>query len=101
MRLVNPLFQWGIVLLFALFTPVTLPAGGSLNQTGNQIFCQKKDAKIILASKDCLLKPAPFVRESALRKVECGMPMRVLHSWIAEDGNQWLHVEIFSLPLET
>ena len=76
----------------ALFLPAALPAGGG---TRFQPKVCRFTGPIPFLSGDCcdlLATPSSFA--PSLRTLEIGTPLRVLRTWQAPNGEDWLQVQI-------
>ncbi|WP_414153500.1 SH3 domain-containing protein [Prochlorococcus sp. MIT 1307] len=85
-------FRWSWLLGIALFFPVALPAGGG--QLYQPKICRCFASTPLLAGNCCLLKASPSIFAPSLRTISVGTPLRVLRSWKAADGKEWLQVNI-------
>ena len=86
--------RWTWVLGIALFLPVGLPAGGSENfQLEYSLF---EKANSLFISDSCVLKASPCIYAPSLRTLNLGTPLQVLRRYQGKDGNEWIHVRIFS-----
>ena len=84
--------RWSWVLGIALFLPAALPAGGG--QRFVPEVCRWKGPISLLAGDCCHLLATPFEFAPRLRTLTVGTPIRVLRSWNAPSGEEWLHVQI-------
>ena len=87
--------RWTWVLGIALFLPVALPAGGGEHLETKKI-CRFQGSLPFLADNCCDLLATPLALAPSLRTLEIGTPLRVLRSWQAPDGDEWLQVQITS-----
>ena len=84
-------WRWGAVLAFALFAPVSLPAGGADRRLPD---VRRRNAGEPLLSTGCqALQAAPDQQAPALAQVHPDQPLRVMRSWRDQAGDQWLQVE--------
>ena len=84
--------RWSWLLGIALFLPAALPAGGAFRSQVE--ICRLEDSTSFLAGDSCNLQVSPFAFSPSLRTVEFGTPLRVLRSWHAPNGKEWLQVQI-------
>ena len=84
--------RWSWVLGIALFFPVALPAGGG--QRLQPEVCRPKGSTPFFAGYCCHLLATPFAFAPRLRTLAIGTPIRVLRSWHAPNGEEWLQVQI-------
>ena len=84
-------WRWGAVLAFALFAPVTLPAGGADRRLPE---VRRRSTGEPLLSTGCqTLQAAPDQQAPALAELSADQPLRLVRSWRDADGEQWLQVE--------
>ena len=95
MSSIRSLFGWGLLLSFALFAPISLPAGGS-SQSDRSIR-RKYDHGPILAGDNCCLRVSPSVDSASLRTLQVGTPISILRIWNSPEGDYWLQVKLNSL----
>ena len=84
-------WRWGAVLAFALFAPVTLPAGGADRRLPD--VRRRNAGEPLLSLGGQVLQAAPDQRAPALARVDADQPLRVMRSWRDPDGEQWLQVK--------
>ena len=84
-------WRWGALLAFALFAPVSLPAGAGERRLPE---VRRRSAGEPLLSEGCwALQAAPDQQAPALTLLQADEPLRVLRSWRTGRGEQWLQVE--------
>ena len=84
-------WRWGALLAFALFAPVSLPAGAGERRLPE---VRRRSAGDPLLSEGCIaLHAAPEQQAPALALIQADQPLRVLRSWRSTDGNAWLQVQ--------
>ena len=86
--------RWTWFLGIALFLPVALPAGGRENLQLE--YCRSQYSQSLFISDSCILKVSPFINAPSLRTLKLGTPLQVLRRYQGKDGNEWIHVRIFS-----
>jgi hypothetical protein len=84
-------WRWGAVLAFALFAPVSLPAGGADRRLPD--VRRRNAGEPLLSIGGQVLQAAPDQQAPALAQVDSDQPLRVMRSWRDPDGEQWLQVE--------
>lgn len=84
-------WRWGAVLAFALFAPVTLPAGGADRRLPD--VRRRNAGEPLLSIGGQVLQAAPDQQAPALAQVDVDQPLRVVRSWRDHEGDQWLQVE--------
>ncbi len=84
-------WRWGAVLAFALFAPVTLPAGGADRRLPD--VRRRNAGEPLLSTGGQVLQAAPDQQAPALAQVDADQPLRVMRSWRDQGGEQWLQVE--------
>ena len=84
-------WRWGAVLAFALFAPVTLPAGGADRRLPD--VRRRNAGEPLLSIGGQVLQAAPDQQAPALAQVDADQPLRVMRSWCGQGGEQWLQVE--------
>ena len=95
--MMNNLLKNICLIFFALFGPITLPAGGiqkNLNQ--DQLLNNTKE---ILLSSDTSLYSFPEINAKELLVLDIGTPLSVLRSCKVGDSEIWLRVELASNKL--
>ena len=96
MSSIRSLFSWGILLSFALFAPVSLPAGG-IDGGKNEIRRSYQSCDPIFVGKFCQLRLIPYSDAPTLRTLKPGTFLRVIRIWKDYEGNNWLKVQISSI----
>ena len=84
-------WRWGALLAFALFAPVSLPAGGADRRQPE--VRRRSTGEPLLSSAGQALKAAPEQQAPPVARLRAGEPLRVLRSWRNASGEQWLQVE--------
>jgi len=84
-------WRWGAVLAFALFAPVSLPAGGADRRLPD--VRRRNAGEPLLSTGRQVLQAAPDQQAPALSQVHPDQPLRVMRSWCDHGGEQWLQVE--------
>jgi len=84
-------WRWGAVLAFALFAPVSLPAGGADRRLPD--VRRRNAGEPLLSTGRQVLQAAPDQQAPALAQVHPDQPLRVMRSWCDHGGEQWLQVE--------
>ena len=84
-------WRWGAVLAFALFAPVSLPAGGADRRLPD--VRRRNAGEPLLSIGGQVLQAAPDQQAPALAQVDADQPLRVMRSWCDQGGEQWLQVE--------
>jgi hypothetical protein len=84
-------WRWGAVLAFALFAPVSLPAGGADRRLPD--VRRRNAGEPLLSIGGQVLQAAPDQQAPALAQVDADQPLRVMRSWCEPGGEQWLQVE--------
>tara|TARA_Y100001970_G_scaffold277104_1_gene380818 strand:+ start:374 stop:709 length:336 start_codon:yes stop_codon:yes gene_type:complete len=93
MNTIGSLLRWGIVLGFALFAPVALPAGGAPEFLITKNFPESSISKL-LTNSYCNLYSSPNLTSYSLRSLLPGTPIKVIRSWSSFDGSEWLHIKL-------
>ena len=84
-------WRWGALLAFALFAPVSLPAGGGDRRA---LELRRRSAgEPLLSTGGLALQSAPEQQAPVLAELRADQPLRVLRSWRSGSGEQWLQVE--------
>ena len=91
------MLRWGWLLGVALLGPAGLPAGGAERRLP-QIRRQQGSGPL-LSCENCVLQSSPSVAAPALRRLEIGTPLQLLRRWRADDGCDWIHVQVASGPV--
>ena len=80
------------LILFALFAPIYLPAGG-IQKNLNNISCFNKSKEIVLDS-NCTIYITPDVYSKKLRQLKTGSTLVILRHWITSTNDRWFRVQI-------
>lgn len=84
-------WRWGALLAFALFAPVSLPAGGTDRRA---LELRRRSAgDPLLSTGGLALQCSPEQQAPVLAELGADQPLRVLRSWRSGGGEQWLQVE--------
>jgi hypothetical protein len=78
-------------LAFALFAPVTLPAGGADRRLPD--LRRRSAGDPLLSTGRQALQAAPDQQAPILAQIHADQPLRVVRSWRDHAGEQWLQVE--------
>ena len=92
--MMNNLLKNICLIFFALFGPITLPAGGiqkNLNQ--DQLLNNTKE---ILLSSDTSLYSFPEINAKELLVLDIGTTLSVLRNWKVSENEIWVRVELAS-----
>ena len=92
--MMNNLLKNICLIFFALFGPITLPAGGiqkSFNQ--DNLFNNTKE---ILLSADTFLYSCPETNAKELLVLDMGTTLSVLRNWKVSENEIWVRVELAS-----
>ncbi len=89
--------HWGCLLIFALVTPIALPAGGGVRRKAEVIYTKGNDFGF--AGDSCFLVASPFLKSPSLCQIKLGTPLRVIRFWENEDGKKWIQVQRSSINL--
>ena len=95
--MMNNLLKNICLIFFALFGPITLPAGGiqkTLNQ--DQLLNNTKE---ILLSSDTSLYSFPEINAKELLVLDIGTTLSVLRNWKVRESEIWFRVELASNQL--
>ena len=84
-------WRWAALLGFALFAPVTLPAGGSERRQPE--VRRRQPGEPLLPASLRSLQAAPERQAPVLTRLSPDQPLRVLRSWRGASGERWLQVE--------
>ena len=84
-------WRWAALLGFALFAPITLPAGG-LERRQPEVRRRQPGEPLLPASLRSL-QAAPERQAPVLIPLTADQPLRVLRSWRGSGGERWLQVE--------
>ena len=86
------LLRWSWLLGVALLAPAALPAGGADRR---QPEVRRREAGgPLLSEADALLQGSPRVAAPTLRRLELGTPLQLLRRWRAENGQEWIQVQV-------
>jgi hypothetical protein len=89
---VTSLFRWSWLLGVALLAPAALPAGGADRR---QPEVRRREAGgPLLSEADALLHGSPRVAAPTLRRLELGTPLQLLRRWRADNGQEWIQVQV-------
>ena len=92
--MMNNLLKNICLIFFALFGPITLPAGGiqkSLNQDN-----LLNNTKEILLSADTFLYSFPEINAKELLVLDSGTSITILRNWKVNEREIWVRVELAS-----
>ena len=89
-------WRWAALLGFALFAPVTLPAGGADRRLPE--VRRRQAGEPLLSAATRTLQAAPECQAPALARLAADEPLRVLRSWRNPAGERWLQVEAAVAP---
>jgi hypothetical protein len=89
-------WRWAALLGFALFAPVTLPAGGPDRRLPEVRRREAGDPLLPAGARS--LHASPERQAPALAQLAVDEPVRVLRSWRSAGGDQWLQVEAAPHP---
>ena len=84
-------WRWGALLAFALFAPVSLPAGGADRRSPE--VRRRSAGEPLLSTGGLALQAAPDQQAPPLARLQADQPLRVLRRWRSGSGEEWLHVE--------
>ena len=79
------------MLAFALFAPVSLPAGGADRRLPD--LRRRSAGDPLLSTGRQALQAAPDQQAPALAQIQADQPLRVVRSWRDQGGEQWLQVD--------
>ena len=85
------------LIFFALFGPITLPAGG-IQKSFNQDTLLN-NTKEILLSTDTFLYSFPEINAKELLVLDVGTTLSVLRNWKVSENEIWVRVELASNKL--
>ncbi|WP_038000964.1 MULTISPECIES: hypothetical protein [unclassified Synechococcus] len=95
------LLRWSWLLAVALLAPAALPAGGADRR---QPEVRRREAGgPLLSGADALLQGSPRVAAPTLRRLELGTPLQLLRRWRADNGQEWIQVQVArtaAMPVE-
>jgi hypothetical protein len=86
-------WRWSALLAFALFAPISLPAGGP-ERRANPVRRRMSADEPLLSAKTSVVRTSPDRNAPALTHVQAGQPLRVLRSWLSPSDGEWLQVEV-------
>jgi hypothetical protein len=89
-------WRWAALLGFALFAPVTLPAGGGDRRLPEVRRREAGEPLLPVVARS--LRAAPERQAPALTRLVADEPLRVLRSWRSAGGERWLQVEVAPKP---
>ena len=84
-------WRWGAVLAFALFAPVSLPAGGADRRLPE--LRRRSAGEPLLSTGTQPLQAAPEQQAPVLSELHPDQPLRVVRRWCDAGGDEWLQVE--------
>ena len=79
------------LILFALFAPIYLPAGG-IQKNLNNLSCFNKAKEIVLDS-NCDIYSMPDLYSKKLRHLKTGSTLLILRYWINSNNDKWFRVQ--------
>ena len=79
------------MLAFALFAPVSIPAGGADRRLPD--LRRRSAGDPLLSTGRQALQAAPDQQAPALAQIQADQPLRVVRSWRDQGGEQWLQVD--------
>ena len=85
-------FHWGCLLIFALFAPIALPAGGAMRDKRGIV--ADKVSRFCFAGDDCRIRSSPSFASSSLYSISLGTPLTILMIWPSDDGTRWAQVQL-------
>ena len=91
--MINNLLKNTCLIVFALISPITLPAGGiqkSLNQYKFQ------NTKEIILSSNTSLYSFPEINAKELLVLDIGTTLSILRNWKVSESEIWVRVELAS-----
>jgi hypothetical protein len=89
---VTSVLRWSWLLGVALLAPAALPAGGADRR---QPEVRRREAGgPLLSEADSLLQGSPRVAAPTLRRLELGTPLQLLRRWRADNGQEWIQVQV-------
>ena len=77
---------------FALFGPITLPAGG-IQRNLNEYNILNNSKEIIL-NANCSLYTFPKINAKKLLVLDTGSSLSILHKWVVNETDIWARVEL-------
>tara|TARA_Y100001933_G_C18554647_1_gene378820 strand:+ start:107 stop:436 length:330 start_codon:yes stop_codon:yes gene_type:complete len=77
---------------FALFAPISLPAGG-IQKNLNNFSSFNKSKEIILESNRAIYI-IPDIYSKELRQLKTGSTLLILRDWITSNNDKWFRVQI-------
>ena len=86
-------WRWVALLGFALFAPVSLPAGGA-DRRPAEVRRRLPTEPLLSSEWATALHCAPDQEAPVLKRLQSGAPLRVLRHWWAPSGCRWLQVEV-------
>ena len=90
--MINDFLKNFCLISFALFGPITLPAGG-IQRFLNEYELLNNSKEIILTS-NCSLYTYPKLTAKKLNLLNSGYSVLVLQKWKANESDTWLRVEL-------
>ena len=79
------------LILFALFAPIYLPAGG-IQKNLNNLSCFNKSKEIVLDS-NCSIYIMPDLYSKKLRHLKTGSTLVILRHWMTSTNDRWFRVQ--------
>jgi len=95
--MINNLLKNFCLIIFALFGPITLPAGG-IQKSINQNKFPNSTNEIILCSNTSLYS-CPEIYAKELLVLDIGTTLSVLRNWKVRESEIWVRVELASNKL--
>tara|TARA_Y100000589_G_scaffold16983_1_gene13955 strand:+ start:35 stop:364 length:330 start_codon:yes stop_codon:yes gene_type:complete len=80
------------LIIFALFAPIYLPAGG-IQKNLNNLSCFNKAKEIVLDS-NCTIYIMPDLYSKKLRDLKTGSTVLILRHWTTSNNDRWFRVQI-------
>ena len=77
---------------FALFAPISLPAGGIQKNLNN--FSSFNKSKEIVLDSNRAIHIIPDIYSKELRQLKTGSTLLVLRDWITSNNDRWFRVQI-------
>ena len=90
--MINNLLKNFCLIIFALFGPITLPAGG-IQKSVNQNKFPHNTREITLSSNNYLYN-FPEINAKKLLALDIGTTISVLRNWKVKENEIWLRVEL-------
>ena len=77
---------------FALFAPISLPAGGIQKNLNN--FSSFNKSKEIVLDSNRAIYIVPDIYSKELRQLKTGSTLLILRDWITSNNDKWFRVQI-------